>query len=64
MFAIEDEDVYNQAKQIAEEAKSSRQFTDVDKFTLKCQECDTFIKGQTEAQLHAKFTGHTSFGEI
>lgn len=53
-----------QAKQIAIEAKSSRQFTDVDKFTLKCFQCDVMLKGQTAAQQHAKSTGHTDFGEV
>lgn len=56
--------MYTQAKQLAEEAKSSRQFTDVNRFRLKCTVCDCFLTGQTEAQAHAKTTGHTSFGEI
>lgn len=56
--------MYRQAEQLAIEAKSSRQFTDVAKFTLKCYVCDCLIKGQTEAQEHAKSTGHTNFGEV
>lgn len=64
MFPIEDESIFGQAEQLAHEAKSSRQFTDVDRFTLKCLECDCMLKGQTEAQQHAKTSGHTSFGEV
>ena len=56
--------MFLQAQQIADEAKSSRQFTDVNKFTLKCNDCDMFLKGQVEAQNHAKTTGHFNFGEV
>lgn len=44
IFPTEDNSVYMQAKQLAEEAKSSRQFTDVQKFTLKCTQCDVMMK--------------------
>lgn len=56
--------MYLQAEQLAKECKEARQFTDVNKFTLKCQDCDCMLKGQTEAQKHAKQTGHTNFGEV
>lgn len=64
MFPIEDDSVYQQAEQLAQEAKSARQFTDVNKFTLKCIQCDVLLTGQTQAQQHAKSTGHTNFGEV
>lgn len=64
MFPIEDLSIYQQAEQLAREAKSSRQFTDVDKFTLKCIQCDALLTGQQQAQHHAKSTGHTNFGEV
>lgn len=64
VFPIEDEEVMRQAKQLAQEAKSSRQFTDVDKFSLRCNVCHESLKGQIAAQQHAKATGHTDFGEI
>lgn len=64
MFPVEDENVFQQAEQLAQEAKSSRQFTDVNKFTLKCIQCDQLLTGQVEAQQHAKSTGHTNFGEV
>ena len=64
LFPIEEMYVYEKAEELANEAKSSRQFTDVDKFTLKCGQCDCMLKGQKEAQEHAKKTGHDSFGEV
>lgn len=57
IFPIEDNAVYMQAEQLAKEAKSSRQFTDVNRFTLRCIDCDCLLKGQVEAQQHAKRTG-------
>lgn len=51
------------AQILANEAKSSRQFTDVKRFTLKCLDCGYIIIGQTEAQEHAKLTAHTNFIE-
>ncbi|CAG9854079.1 unnamed protein product [Phyllotreta striolata] len=64
IFPVTDEGLLKQAQQLAQEAKSSRQFTDVDKFTLKCMVCNVYLKGQTAAQQHAKTTGHTNFGEV
>lgn len=64
IFPITDDTVLGQAKQIAEEAKSSRQYTDVNRFSLKCIQCDSLLVGQVEAQEHAKATGHTNFGEV
>lgn len=64
IFAAEDMEIYREAEQIAHEAKSSRQFTDLNKFTLKCMVCDKLLTGQAEAQKHAKETKHTNFGEV
>lgn len=64
VFPAEDMDIYHEAEQLAKEAKSSRQFTDLNKFTLKCMICDKFLTGQVEAQKHAKETMHTNFGEV
>ncbi|CAB3226574.1 unnamed protein product [Arctia plantaginis] len=64
IFAAEDMEIYREAEQIAHEAKSSRQFTDLNKFTLKCMVCNKFFTGQVEAQKHAKETKHTNFGEV
>lgn len=64
MFPITDEKILQDAELLAQEAKSSRQFTDVNKFSLKCLDCQVLLKGQTEAQEHAKSSGHVNFGEV
>lgn len=46
------------------EARASHQFTDVNRFTLKCMVCHCHLTGQVQAQQHAKETGHTNFGEV
>lgn len=64
IFPANDERLLIQATELAREAKSSRQFTDVQKFTLKCMECNIMLNGQIAAQQHAKETGHMNFGEV
>ncbi|KAH8351657.1 hypothetical protein KR059_010648 [Drosophila kikkawai] len=64
IFPVEEMGVYQQAEQLANEAKSSRQYTNVDKFTLRCMQCDVRLVGQAQAQEHAQATGHSRFGEI
>jgi ubiquitin thioesterase OTU1 len=56
--------VLDMALQLAREAKANRQFTDVQNFTLRCLVCSEGLKGQSQAQEHAKKTGHTNFGEV
>lgn len=51
------------ALQVAKEAKQSKQYTDVQNFTLKCLVCGTKLTGQSQAQAHAKQTGHVKFDE-
>ncbi|XP_069687179.1 ubiquitin thioesterase Otu1 [Periplaneta americana] len=63
MFLTSDEQVLQQAEELAHEAKSSRQFTDLERFSLKCLVCQVLLKGQIQAQEHAKSTGHMNFGE-
>ncbi|KAH8286651.1 hypothetical protein KR018_004044 [Drosophila ironensis] len=64
IFPVEEMGVFQQAKELANEAKSSRQFTNVDKFTVRCMQCDVILVGKVEAQRHAEETGHNQFGEI
>ena len=65
LFSVEEEpQIYEMARNLAQEAKSSRQFTDVDKFSLRCIQCDRKLRGQREATEHAKESGHTQFGEF
>ncbi|XP_057376067.1 ubiquitin thioesterase OTU1-like [Daphnia carinata] len=64
LFPTTDTSVLQQAEELAAEARASHQFTDVNHFTLKCMVCHCFLTGQTQAQQHAKETGHTNFGEV
>lgn len=64
IFPVDDDKILKEAEQIAKEAKSSRQFTDVNKFRVKCMICNILMSGQGEVQQHAKSTGHMNFGEV
>ena len=62
-FSTSDESVLAQAMELASEAKESRQYTDVCNFSLRCLICQKPLQGTTEAEQHAKKTGHINFGE-
>ncbi|GJQ84594.1 hypothetical protein Trydic_g10206 [Trypoxylus dichotomus] len=64
IFPSEDLNLLGEAETLVKEANSSRQFTDVNRFTLKCYQCNIFLSGQVQAQQHAQSTGHAQFGEI
>ncbi|XP_053211197.1 ubiquitin thioesterase OTU1-like [Panonychus citri] len=64
IFPITDDFILSMALELASEAKASRQFTDVQNFTLKCLTCNTGLQGQIGARQHAMETGHINFGEI
>lgn len=64
MFPTADDKILREAETLALEAQTSRQFTDVDKFTLKCLDCNVYLIGQREALGHAKESGHSNFGEV
>ena len=64
MFSIEDEAILQQAESSAQEAKSSHQYTDIHKFSLKCTICNVKLSGSEAAQKQAKEAGHQSFGEV
>ncbi|CAG0888977.1 unnamed protein product [Cyprideis torosa] len=44
--------ILNQAEAMAQEAKRAHQFTDVNRFTIKCLTCGTLLLGQTAAQVN------------
>jgi ubiquitin thioesterase OTU1 len=64
IFPTDDDKIMREAEELAREANSSRQFTDVNKFTLKCMNCDMHLSGQLQAREHAQSTGHMNFGEV
>ena len=51
------------AEQLVSACHTARQFTDTHNFTLRCGICQIGVKGEKEAQEHAKQTGHTNFAE-
>lgn len=62
-FSSTDDTVMLQAMDIAREAQSSGQFTNMAEFALRCLVCRAPFKGQSEAQQHALKTGHDRYGE-
>lgn len=51
------------ALKLVAKLRASHSFTDTAGFTLKCEQCNTNLVGEKEAQAHATATGHTRFGE-
>ena len=43
---------------------AARQYTDVSKFSIKCEVCAKYLEGDREAALHVQETGHMQFVEI
>ncbi|XP_064154896.1 ubiquitin thioesterase OTU1 [Anguilla rostrata] len=64
IFPAADDVILAQALELADEARRKRQFTDVNRFALRCMVCQTGLVGQAEAREHAKETGHANFGEV
>lgn len=64
IFQVNDDRPMEMAMEIAREAKSSKQYTDIANFTLRCSLCDLKLRGDKEAREHATATGHVEFGEI
>jgi len=52
------------AMQLGHQTKAAREYTDTKNFTLRCQICNTLLKGQKEAENHAQMTGHDAFAEV
>ncbi|XP_053310384.1 ubiquitin thioesterase OTU1 [Spea bombifrons] len=64
IFSTLDDDALVQALELADDARKKRQFTDVNRFALRCMVCQKGLTGQSAARDHAKETGHTNFGEV
>ncbi|SPO30474.1 related to OTU1  len=60
----EEDAVLKTAKELCEELKRRRYYTDTSSFSLKCKVCGTGLKGEKGALEHAKQTGHGDFGEV
>ncbi|KAM4795408.1 ubiquitin thioesterase OTU1 [Rhinophrynus dorsalis] len=64
VFSSLDDSILVQALELADDARQKRQFTDVNRFALRCMVCQKGLTGQSAARDHAKETGHTNFGEV
>jgi len=63
MFSTADTATYEKVMELGREAQASRQFTDLQNFTLMCSVCKSKFVGQKDAQAHAELTKHTEFEE-
>ncbi|OLL22818.1 putative ubiquitin thioesterase otu1 [Neolecta irregularis DAH-3] len=59
----QEELIQSYALKLAEELRKRHYYTDTANFSLRCNDCGIGLKGQTEAQEHAKQTDHIRFGE-
>lgn len=64
LFPAHEDALLALALELAQEARASRQFTDVRNFTLRCLACDLGLVGQEAARQHAAQTGHLGYGEV
>ncbi|KAF8469145.1 hypothetical protein BDZ91DRAFT_792904 [Kalaharituber pfeilii] len=63
IFDRNDLTVIQAARELVQQLKKRKYFTDTNKFTLRCEICREALVGQAEASQHAKITGHMEFGE-
>jgi ubiquitin thioesterase OTU1 len=63
-FSTSDQMTMQQAIEMGHEFRKTRQFTDTSNFKLRCLACQIGLTGQTQAQEHAKTSGHINFGEF
>lgn len=63
-FDTKNDSIMAQALSIAMEYNQKKQFTNIHKFSLKCNVCQTELTGQEEARRHAEYTGHAAFSQI
>jgi len=63
VFSTKDDLTLSKSVCVAMELQEQKQFTDTANFTLQCQHCFTLLKGEADAQKHAKDTGHFNFQE-
>ena len=63
IFSPHDDGVMLQAMHVAELAKLEHRYTDLARFTLRCETCGAALRGEREAEEHAMATGHSNFQE-
>jgi ubiquitin thioesterase OTU1 len=63
VFPVTEDNALMQAMQVAETARLEHRYTDLAKFTLRCEQCSQALVGEREAEKHASTTGHANFIE-
>lgn len=63
VFDADDKKVYEQVMLLAAKEQVAGRYTDMAKFTLKCDDCGQALKGQMAAQEHSQTTKHCHFSE-
>ncbi|ORY89221.1 hypothetical protein BCR43DRAFT_567260 [Syncephalastrum racemosum] len=62
-FPVDDGSVLTAASQLAAKLREQHRYTDMANFTLKCNQCQKGLIGESDARNHAAATGHTHFVE-
>ncbi|KAI8637777.1 hypothetical protein BD408DRAFT_447322 [Parasitella parasitica] len=52
-FSVDADFMLDAAKELTDGLRKSRKFTDIANFTIKCEQCNTGLKGEKDAQNHA-----------
>jgi len=63
VFPPDYQDVAAAVLQLAKQLQAKGEYTNVNKFTLRCENCGKGLVGQKEAVAHFKETGHSNFAE-
>lgn len=63
IFSPHDDNALMQAIQVADLAKLEHRYTDLARFTLRCEQCNEALVGEQQAEKHATLTGHPNFVE-
>lgn len=63
LFRANDVAAQTSALALAAEARQQHKYTDLARFTIRCETCGARLVGETDAERHAGETAHTSFVE-
>lgn len=63
LFSVDDSPILHQVKELVHCSQVAHRFTDLSGFTIRCSDCRVGLRGESEAQAHAKTFGHYSFTE-
>lgn len=63
IFPSDDTQITEMIMELVMAARAAHKYTDTSQFTLRCGECRVGLRGQEEAQKHARDTNHFKFIE-